>query len=345
MPNITNSPTIRPWILLTLAATAAAVGLASSAVTAQFFITGLQSMEADTTARAGLVAAGILMIIAELVAFFIAAVLPKGHSLRLPLIAAGVLLLAFETVTVFATQSALVQSGTALQSAGTARIDYLRTNIAQAQASAENLTKTGQEQVGSRFINQRESGAENIRTAHKLQAQANIEVAELAELLANQKTTLVDAFGSTGTVIYNAARALLLTLTGLIMMSAAGTLLRASATVPASKSTVPAIQPATAPTVPTVPKTAVPAVPVLLKAKQASVPAATVPAPDQRYQATRAAVLDGTLINPSVRAIQALVGGNTATARTVQACLVAEGLIQRCGQGYRINALKNAALC
>ena len=54
---------------------------------------------------------------------------------------------------------------------------------------------------------------------------------------------------------------------------------------------------------------------------------------------------NSTLMAPSVRAIQALVGGNTASARTVQACLVAEGLIQRWSQSYRINALKNAALC
>ena len=54
---------------------------------------------------------------------------------------------------------------------------------------------------------------------------------------------------------------------------------------------------------------------------------------------------NSTLTSPSVRAIQALVGGNTATARTAQASLVAEGLLQRWSQSYRINALKNAALC
>ena len=67
------------------------------------------------------------------------------------------------------------------------------------------------------------------------------------------------------------------------------------------------------------------------------------PMPSTTHLPAAADSQNSTLTTPSVRAIQALVGGNTA--RTVQACLVAEGLIQRCGQGYRINALKNAALC
>ena len=69
------------------------------------------------------------------------------------------------------------------------------------------------------------------------------------------------------------------------------------------------------------------------------------PMPSTTHLPAAADSQNSTLMTPSVRAIQALVGGNTATARTVQACLVAEGLIQCWSQGYRFNALKNAALC
>ncbi|MDD2611098.1 MAG: hypothetical protein PHX60_15710 [Giesbergeria sp.] len=349
---------ITPRTLVILAALVAAIGLASSAVTAEFFIAGLQAMEADSTTRAALVAAGLLMIVAEVVAFFIAAMLPKGHSLRLPLLMAGVLLLSFETLTVFATQHALVQSGTAAQAASAARIDYLRANIAQMQAQSASLSATAQEQVGSRFIAQRETGSENLRTAQALQAQASSEVKELANLLASQKTTITDVFGQQGTIAYNAARAMLLTMTGLIMMSAAGALLRASrdtktvpallrkTTVPALRHwhhvTVPALSVSMAPmvwampaqTVPTLRPASVPTVPEPV-AQQVPIQE-DQPTPGPRYAAARAAVVDGTLTTPSVRAIQSVVGGNTSSARAIQACLAAEGLIERCGQGYRL---------
>lgn len=369
---------ITPRTLIVLATLAAAIGLGSSAVTADFFITGLQSMEADPTARTTLAAAGLLMIAAEVVAFFIAATLPKGHALRLPLLVAGALLVAFETVTVFATQHALVQSGTAAQTAHATQIDYLRTNIAQAQAQAASLSITAQEQVASRFIAQRETGTDNLRTAQALQAQAGQEVKELAALLAAQTTTLTDVFGQTGTIAYNAIRALLLTLTGLIMMSAAGGLLRArreaqtvppapkTSTVPAPGQVVPSV-PALcqwhhitvplagitmapmvwampAQTVPTPCQVAVPSVPATVPAQALLIENDEPPTPGPRYAAARAAVVDGTLTTPSVRAIQAIVGGNTSAARAIQACLAAEGLIQRHGQSYRLAMQQQDAL-
>lgn len=357
------------WATIALAMLAAAIGLASSAVTAEFFIIGLQQLEAQATAHTALVAAGLLMIAAEVAAFFIAALLPRGHGLRPLLLTAGALLLAFECVTVFATQHALVQSGTAAQAGQLARIEHLRTSIAAAQASAASLAATAQEQVGSRFIGQRQDGAQTLRTAQELQQQADTQAQELAGLLASQKTTLADTFGQTGTVAYSAARALLLTVTGLVMMSAAGALLRsaqgitplpvlqerplpavtvapssnswrgmsslpaivASATVPITWAmpaiTVPAVPP------PTVPVPAQPQGGTGAAQHSDTVP---VPTPGPRYAQARAAVLDGSLGVPSVRAIQSLVGGNTSAARAIQACLVAEGLITRCGQGYQL---------
>lgn len=352
---------------ITLAALAAAIGLASSTVTAEFFILGLQQLEAQATAHTALVAAGLLMIAAEVAMFFIAALLPRGHSLRPLLLTAGALLLAFECVTVFATQHALVQSGTAAQAGQLARIEHLRTSIAAAQASAASLAATAQEQVGSRFIGQRQDGAQTLRTAQELQQQADTQAQELAALLSSQKTTLADTFGQTGTVAYSAARALLLTVTGLVMMSAAGALLR-SAHGAATSPVLPAVQLPTVTVAPASSKWRAPmpaivlasAVPITWAMPAITVPAVPaptvpvsahteggtgaaqhpdtvpVPTPGPRYAQARAAVLDGSLGAPSVRAIQALVGGNTSAARAIQACLVAEGLIQRCGQGYQL---------
>lgn len=351
------------WATTSLATLAACIGLAASAVTARFFVLGLQQTEPDPIAQQALVAAGLLMIAAEVAAFFIAALLPKGHGLRPLLLVAGVVLVAFEAFTLFATQHALVQTGQAHHAGQQARIAHLQTSIASAQASAASLMATAQEQIGSRFMQQRSDGASTLQSAHALQALADQHAQELAALLAAQRPTLAQAFGQQGMVAYSAVRALLLTITGLVMMSAAGALLRApvppaaiaevhlpSVTVaPAGgawRAAVPAVLVSAAPVawpmpVISVPAAAAPTVPEP-RATQGGTAVAqqqsTVPAPDAgpRYQAARAAVLGGSLPCPSVRAIQALVGGNTSAARAIQACLQAEGLIERHGQGYRL---------
>lgn len=353
---------------IALAALAAAIGLAASAVTAQFFVLGLQQTEADAIARQALVAAGLLMIAAEVAAFFIAALLPKGHSLRPLLLAAGTLLVAFEALTLFATQHAMVQAGQSAHAGAQARIEHLRTSIASVQASAASLAATAQEQIGSRFVQQRQDGAQTMQSAQALQQQADTQAQALAGLLAAQRPTLAEAFGQQGMVAYSAARALLLTVTGLVMMSAAGALLRSAQGItplpvlqerplpavtvaPSSNGwrgmgSLPAIVASAVPvtwampafTVPAVPAPTVPAPAQPEGGTAAAQPPEAMPAPTPgpRYAQARAAVLDGSLGVPSVRAIQALVGGNTSAARAIQACLVAEGLIQRCGQGYQL---------
>lgn len=62
-----------------LALITAAIGLASSAVTLDFFVLGLQRLEADALARDALIAAGVLMIVTELAAFGLAALLPVAQ--------------------------------------------------------------------------------------------------------------------------------------------------------------------------------------------------------------------------------------------------------------------------
>lgn len=326
-------PHLSPKIYKALAAVSAFIGLSFSAVTGHFFVLGLQRMEPNETARDALAIAGLLMIAAEVAAFFIAALLPIKimRSLRWLLLGMGLLLVIFEAVTVFATQQVLVQSSEASRAGTQARIDYLHSSISKAQQSAIAMRQTAQEQVGSRFINQRQDGAQLLQSAQALEAQADAQAVELARLLAQQQHTLAQALGHHGVLAYSTARAVLMSITGLVMMSTAGVLLRANCANRAVPDTVPIV--------PTVPASAVPPEaqqhsPVL---EPVAVPATEIPstptATDQRYAKVRVAVLGG--MNPSVRAIQELVGGSTGTARELQAELLAEGVIERVGQGYR----------
>lgn len=356
------------WAALLLATTTGALGLAISAVTADFFVLGLQQIETDAIARQALAAAGILMIAAEVVAFFIAALLPAGHRLRPLLLWAGFALIAFEALTLFATQHALVQSAAATHSGQQARIAQLQTSIAQAQASAAGMSGTAQAQIASRFVQQRQDGQATMQAAQALLQSAAAQSKELQSLLAAQRPSLTDAFGHSGMVAYSAARAMLLTATGLVMMSAAGGLLRLARL--ARRSAIPVLPdnglrsitlaPASSPWRSTMrlPAASIALLPMMIAVPAlhtSSVPGASVPAPDQqrtasaptrgtapRYSAARAAILTGALTVPSVRAIQQLVGGNTSTAREIQAAMLAEGLIERAGQSYRIAQAEQA---
>lgn len=346
MPTFSHLPA---WAYRLLAALAACLGIALSVVTGKFFILGLQRLEPNELARDALAIAGLLMIIAEVVAFFIFALLPKKimRPLRALLFTVGILLVTFEAVTVFTTQQALIQSSQSTREGVQARIDYLRTSIDKAQQSAINIRQTAQEQVGSRFINQRQDATQLLKTAQELEAQANAQATELSQLLDRQQHTLEQTLGEGGVLIYSVARAALLSVTGLIMMSAAGVLLRASRAVPAID-TVPATvldaPPAVPPTVPsTVLDAALPyesAVPAIPPAVPPTVPIVEPESQDGRYNTVRDAVVGG--MTPSVRAIQELAGGSTGVARELQAALLAKGVIERAGQGYRLADKKPA---
>ena len=85
-----------------------------------------------------------------------------------------------------------------------------------------------------------------------------------------------------------------------------------------------------APTVPTPAPTPKPPT-----APQAPKAVPTAPT-DTRYQQARAGVLDGS-IKPSVRALHAAIGGSTVSIRALQQQLLQERVIERHGQGYRLN--------
>lgn len=218
------------WAYIALAAITAAIGLATSGVTAQFFVIGLQQLEADALARDALVAAGILMILTELAAFGLAALLPtqRLRALRWQLMACGVLLVGFEGVTIYATQVALARTSENAHASIGSRISNLEQTIAAQRASAAALRAAGARDAESKYPWIRQSSADTLRQAVAIERRMEPLAQELQALHAQQRPTLSDALGDAGVLWYSVVRSLLISVMGLVMFGASGALLRAA---------------------------------------------------------------------------------------------------------------------
>ena len=218
------------WSYIALAIVTAAIGLATSGVTAQFFIIGLQQLEADALARDALVAAGILMILTELAAFGLAALLPtqRLRALRWQLMACGVLLVGFEGVTIYATQVALARTSENAHASIGSRIQNLEQTIAAQRASAAALRAAGARDAESKYPWIRQQSADTLRQAVQIERRMEPLSAELQKLHAQQRPTLKDALGDAGVLWYSVVRSLLISVMGLVMFGASGALLRAA---------------------------------------------------------------------------------------------------------------------
>lgn len=227
---MTNSeaPFLPRWAYLLIAAVTAAIGLASSAVTAKFFVLGLDKMESDPVARSVLVATGVLMIVTELAAFGIAALLPahKLRSMRTTLLACGALLLAFEATTIYVTQAAIDQASEVEANSNAQRIRELQLSIDSRRAAAKSLRANGDTQSSSSNAWTRTLGASALRDALRVEEQIAPMATELAKLQAGAKPTMGSVLGQTGTQVYGIVRGLLISAMGLVMFSAAGALVR-----------------------------------------------------------------------------------------------------------------------
>lgn len=227
---MTNSdaPILPRWAYLLIAAVTAAIGLASSAVTAKFFVLGLDKLESDPMARSVLVATGVLMIVTELAAFGLAALLParKLRSMRATLLACGALLLAFEATTIYVTQAAIDQASEVEANSNANRIKELQLSIDSRRAAAQSLRANGEIQSSSSNAWTRTLGASALRDALRVEEQIAPMAAELAKLQAGAKPTMGSVLGQTGTQVYGIVRGLLISAMGLVMFSAAGALVR-----------------------------------------------------------------------------------------------------------------------
>lgn len=233
------------WAYTVLALISAGIGLASSAVTAKFFVLGLERIEADAMARDVLVATGMLMISTELVAFGLAALLPMGQlrALRTKLIICGALLLGFEAATIYITQVALIQSASAEQTADSTRIRELRESIDNRRASAQSLRANGTTQTASTHAWVRNQGATVLRDALKVEADIEPLAAELVRLQSTVRPNLTSVLGESGMLTYSVIRALLISAMGVVMFGAAGVLLREARSGAQQRSVNPQHQP------------------------------------------------------------------------------------------------------
>lgn len=219
------------------------IGLTASAVTAQFFIVGLLKLEADALARDALIAAGVLMIVAEVLAFGIASLLPRNQlaSLRRQLIVFGLALLAFEGITIYVTQVALAQTASADAQASHTRIESLRSSIEGQRKSAAALRENAERQGASQHSWVRADGAKSLKEAIAIEAGIARQAEQLASLEVVQRPTLTSILGQDGLVVYSVARALLISTVGIMMCATAGALLRARRSVVAAPAQTPVV--------------------------------------------------------------------------------------------------------
>lgn len=225
-----------------LAFAAAALGLACSTITAKFFVLGLQRVESDGMAREVLILAGVLMVIVELAAFGLSALLPRERlkALRTRLIVMGVALVAFEIATIYTVQVTLVRGSDATHQSVSSRIAQLEASIAQSRKAVEALMVNGLRSSDSPYPTSRADGVQALKEAARIEQRVASMADDLARLKAEQVPTLATVLGESGMVWYSVTRSVLVTGMGLVMFAAAGALMRAGRAVsPPVKAALP----------------------------------------------------------------------------------------------------------
>ena len=223
------SQTMPPSTLRALAALALLLAGACAVVNGWFFALGLERLEPDATARAPLLLAGWLMVASEHVAVGLAALLPPAFAgLRRRLLWLGLALLAFECVSMFAAQRALEHSSVMATSAQTSHAAGLRAAIDSQRATLEQLRSNGARQSESANGWRQHLGAAALRDSLAGQQRLQALESELAALNSGIRPTLTGVLGESGATALAAARALLIGVMGLVLMSAAGQLWAAS---------------------------------------------------------------------------------------------------------------------
>lgn len=212
-----------------LAGIALLLGVACAVVNGWFFALGLERLEPEAAARAPLLLAGWLMVTTEHVAVGLAALLPAAFAgLRRRLLWLGLALLAFECVSMFTAQRALEGSNVAATSAQSAQVAGLRSAIDSQRATLEHLRDNGARQSESANGWRQHLGATALRDSLAGQQRLQALESELAALQGGIRPTLTGVLGESGASAFAAARALLIGVMGLVLMSAAGQLWAAS---------------------------------------------------------------------------------------------------------------------
>lgn len=331
--NNLNQGAVSPTGFRWMAVIAVIIGLAASAVAARFFMLAVNAQEVDPSIRWVLTFVAGLFVVSEVAVFTLAGLLDKVRhkSLRVKLVLAGLVLLTFEVLSIYASQVVIASAQDARAQAAQTRAIELRTTIDRQRQTSAALTETGRLSGQSVVASSRASGVAALERAAELDASTLALASELAKLEAVQVPTQSGVFGQAGAVVMGAIRAVLVSSIGLMFFGLAGVLWR-MAHEEAHTKHHPA--PAAGTPADSGPQSHHVGVPVSVPV---SVPKAEPDPVLDRHEVIRAAVLDGSL-KPSVRAIQAVHGGSTTTAREHLGRLLEAGVIENQGPGlgYRL---------
>ncbi|SMG61580.1 hypothetical protein SAMN06265784_12340 [Paraburkholderia susongensis] len=366
----TTEPRLSTNTYALLSIMAGGIGATSAVVTAQFFVLCLQHLEVDPRLRSSASAAGVTMIVAELLVFGVAGMLPRVsmRALRRRLIVLGCVLLGFEVTTMSTAQIAMNQAAAARADATATHITALRDSMTARREALRSLRTSAERQSESRHSWERVGGANSLKDVLEAQSVLDAQARELAnaESVAAAPTSS-EVLGKPGMIAFSIARALLLASIGAVMFGAAGALMRArrehstastrdrapaspipplntaddrfatAATAPAASIALEAIASMQLPT-------AVAAinkvheepvhVPVPVSSQvDAETFDAACEAHDARFAATRDAVRSGR-VKPSLRALYRFCGASQGVATRYLARLEQAGDIERAGRGY-----------
>ena len=351
-----------------LALAAAGIAIYAAVVTCRSVIAGMQALEIDEAARDGQAWIGVLLTVTELAAFSLAALLPSSAFWpRVSLVGVGAGALACSVLAMGAGMQAATERAGAAAGAQAERVTALRADIAARRAQADSLRATAEAQTRAVAITAARQG---LARADELDGAAAQLQAELTQLQAQRRPTLAGLLGADGATLFALARSALIALVGVVMMGAAGALVRSTPSTESAPQaqhvTQPAPQPAPAESAPPEQAPAPVQDRVIYRAPSwiASMPVATLaaapvaavaapapaapqehqqeqeaapPAAPDRYQRAVAAVASGA-IKPTTRALQRhLDCGAGAACRLLQR-MERDGIVQRTtAGGYEIS--------
>lgn len=215
---------LSPGAAVLIGALAFTVGIAINVDNAKFFAHGIELIMPEGALRETRIEAGYLMVIAELLFFFLAAMVrgPGSAGWRMAFVAMALSLAVFETVTIYSTQAAIGRAGVAEVTGTDSRIEQLQASIAQNRDTARALRASGERSAQSEFRDSRLAGMQAIDRAAALEARTAQLAAELGTLHASRRPTMESILGEDGAQAHNAAFSILLMLSGMLLTSSAG---------------------------------------------------------------------------------------------------------------------------
>ena len=221
---------LHPRAYHALAVLAGVIGLSASYVTVQLFALAIQATEQEGTARELLTLAAALFVAAELVAMFVAGLLPvhRLRALRWQLITCAVALVAFEAVSLYGARVVLIHATDAQANATQGRAEALRSRIEANRRNAATLLAAGEFSSRSILPSSRAEGARSIRDAAAMEADTARLATELEQVEAARAPTATAVFGETGVIALAVAQSLLISGICLLFVGAAGALARAA---------------------------------------------------------------------------------------------------------------------